>query len=99
MDRGRRTFMAHCTGCHGKLANGKGVNAYDLAHPLPRNLINNLFMSQPSITPLRLYRSIKLGVPGTPMPPFDRVLMDQGILDVIAFLQSLNMDLKETSPK
>ena len=56
-------------------------------------------MTQSSITPLRLYRSIKLGVPGTAMPPFDRVLTDQGMLDVIAFLQSLNTDQKETSPK
>jgi mono/diheme cytochrome c family protein len=97
VERGQRAFIAHCTGCHGKLASGKGVNAYDLAHPLPRNLINNKFMSQASITPLRLYRSIKLGVPGTPMPPFDRILTDQGILDVIVFLQSLNPDQKETS--
>jgi mono/diheme cytochrome c family protein len=97
IERGRVAFIAHCTGCHDKLASGKGVNAYDLAHPLPRNLINNKFMSQPSITPLRLYRSIKMGVPGTPMPPFDRVLTDQGMLDVIAFLQSLNTDQKETS--
>jgi mono/diheme cytochrome c family protein len=99
VERGQRAFVAHCTGCHGKLASGKGVNAYDLAHPLPRNLINNKFMSQASITPLRLYRSIKLGVPGTPMPPFDRILTEQGILDVIAFLESLNTDQKETTTK
>jgi len=93
--RGKTVFMGHCTGCHGKLASGKGVNAYDLVHPLPRNLINNRFMSRSSMTPLRLYRSIKMGIPGTSMPPFDRTLTDQGILDVIAFLQSLNTDQKE----
>ena len=95
-ERGKTVFLGHCTGCHGKLASGKGINAYDLVHPLPRNLINNKFMSQSGVTDLRLYRSIKMGVPGTSMPPFDRTLTDQGILDVIAFLQSLNPDQKET---
>lgn len=95
-DSGKRVFARVCTGCHGKLANGKGPDAYYLEHPLPRNLINKNFMNQEAVTDERLYRSILLGVPGTPMPPHDRVLSDQSILDTIAFFRALNAEEKET---
>jgi len=87
-ERGYVAFQKNCTSCHGKLANGKGPNAYFLVHPLPRDLINKEFMNQPSVTDERLYRSILLGVPGTSMPAHDQVLSDQAILDIIAFIRS-----------
>ena len=77
----------HCTSCHGKLANGKGPNAYDLKHPLPRNLISKEFMNQAAVSDERLYQSILLGVAGTPMPAHDH-LKDQTILDIIAFIRA-----------
>jgi mono/diheme cytochrome c family protein len=85
--RGRTAFQKFCASCHGKLANGKGPEAYFLVHPLPRNLISKPFMNQPSLTDERLYESILLGVPGTSMPPHDH-LKDQTILDIISFLRS-----------
>jgi mono/diheme cytochrome c family protein len=93
-EAGKVTYAKVCTGCHGKLANGKGPDAYFLEHPLPRNLINSDFMNQEAVTDERLYRSILLGVPGTPMPPHDRVLPDQKILDTIAYLRDLNREKK-----
>ncbi len=86
-DRGYAAFQKNCTSCHGKLANGKGPNAYFLVHPLPRDLLNKDFMGQPYVTDERLYRSILLGVAGTPMPSHDH-LSDQTILDIIAFIRS-----------
>jgi mono/diheme cytochrome c family protein len=83
---GFEAFQRFCTSCHGKLANGKGPNAYDLEHPLPRNLINKEFMNQASVSDERLYESILLGVAGTPMPAHDH-LSDQTILDIIAFIR------------
>jgi mono/diheme cytochrome c family protein len=83
---GQVAFQKFCTSCHGKLANGKGPNAYDLVHPLPRNLINKEFISQAAITDERLYESILLGVAGTPMPAHDH-LSDQTILDIIAWIR------------
>jgi len=80
-------FQRFCTSCHGILANGKGPNAYALVHPLPRDLINSRFLNQADVTDERLYRSILLGVPGTPMPSHDH-LADQTILDIIAYLRS-----------
>ncbi|MCF7817330.1 MAG: c-type cytochrome, partial [Kiritimatiellales bacterium] len=69
--KGNEAFQKYCTACHGKLANGKGPNAYFLVHPLPRNLLNKEFMNQPEVTDERLYQSILLGVAGTPMPAND----------------------------
>jgi mono/diheme cytochrome c family protein len=86
-EEGFESFQKFCTSCHGKLANGKGPNAYDLEHPLPRNLINKEFMNQASVTDDRLYESILLGVAGTPMPAHDH-LSDQRILDIIAFIRA-----------
>lgn len=85
--RGYEAFQASCTSCHGKLANGKGPNAYALEHPLPRNLINKEFLNQTAVSDERLYQSILLGVAGTPMPSHDH-LRDQTILDIIAFIRA-----------
>ena len=84
---GLASFQKFCTSCHGKLANGKGPNAYLLEHPLPRNLINKEFLNQTAIDDDRLYQSILLGVAGTPMPAHDH-LTDQTILDIIAFIRA-----------
>jgi len=85
--RGLVAFQKNCTSCHGKLANGKGPNAYYLEHPLPRNLLNKEYMNQPYMTDERLYQSILLGVAGMPMPSHDH-LSDQTILDMIAYIRS-----------
>ena len=87
-ERGKAAFEAHCTGCHGKLANGKGPNAYTLGNVYPRNFLNTEFMEQAAIDDERLYRSILLGVPGTPMQSHSH-LSDQTVLDLIAYLNIL----------
>jgi mono/diheme cytochrome c family protein len=92
-ERGHEYFQKYCTSCHGKLANGKGPNAYNLVHPLPRNLINKEFLNQESVTDERLYQSILLGVAGTAMPSHD-FLKDQSILDLIAFIRSNSKETK-----
>lgn len=86
-EKGFEAFQQACTSCHGKLANGKGPNAYALEHPLPRNLINKEFINQTAVSDERLYQSILLGVAGTPMPAHDH-LKDQTILDIIAFIRA-----------
>lgn len=86
-ERGHDAFQKFCTSCHGKLGNGKGPNAYNLEHPLPRNLINKPFLNQAAVGDERLYQSILLGVAGTPMPAHDH-LSDQTILDLIAFIRA-----------
>jgi mono/diheme cytochrome c family protein len=90
-ERGYEAFQTACASCHGKLANGKGPEAYLLGHALPRNLINNEFFNQEGISDERLYQSILLGVAGAPMPSHDH-LKDQTILDLIAFIRSNTKD-------
>ena len=90
-ERGYDAFQRHCASCHGKLANGKGPEAYLLGHALPRNLINDEFFNQEGISDERLYQSILLGVAGAPMPSHDH-LKDQTILDLIAFIRSNTKD-------
>lgn len=87
-ERGEAAFQAHCTGCHGKLANGKGPNAYTLGNVYPRNLLNAQFMKRKGLDDERLYRSILLGVPGTPMPSHSH-LSDQTVLDMISYIRTL----------
>ncbi len=86
-ERGYVAFQKNCASCHGKLANGKGPNAYNLVHPLPRNLISREFLNQAAVSDQRLYESILLGVAGAPMPSHDH-LKDQTILDIIAFIRA-----------
>ena len=92
-ERGMEYFQKYCTSCHGKLANGKGPNAYNLEHPLPRNLLNKEFLHQASVTDERLYQSILLGVAGTPMPAHD-FLKDQSIIDIISFIRANSKEAK-----
>ena len=86
-EKGYEAFQKNCTSCHGKLANGKGPNAYNLEHPLPRNLISKEFLNQAAVSDERLYQSILLGVAGAPMPAHD-FLSDQTILNIIAFIRA-----------
>jgi mono/diheme cytochrome c family protein len=90
-EKGYVAFQKNCASCHGKLANGKGPNAYALEHPLPRNLLNKEFFNQDGVSDERLYQSILLGVAGAPMPSHDH-LKDQTILDLIAFIRSNTKD-------
>lgn len=90
-EHGYVAFQSNCASCHGKLANGKGPNAYALEHPLPRNLINKEFLNQTAVSDERLYQSILLGVAGAPMPSHD-FLKDQTIMDIIAFIRSNTKD-------
>jgi mono/diheme cytochrome c family protein len=92
-ERGAAAFQQACTSCHGKLANGKGPNAYALEHPLPRNLINAAFLNQEGMSDERLYQSILLGVAGAPMPSHDH-LSDQTIIDIIAFIRANTEEAK-----
>ncbi len=88
IDRGEATFMARCTGCHGKKADGKGPNSLDIS-PRPRNLRNSAFIN--SVSDHRLFESISYGVEGTAMPSWmDNGLEKNDIGDVINYIRSLN---------
>ncbi|MBS1826569.1 MAG: c-type cytochrome [Acidobacteria bacterium] len=85
--RGEEIFLARCTGCHGRKADGKGPNSLDIV-PRPRNLRNSPFVS--SIADQRLIESILYGVQGTAMPPWiDYGLSQKEAGDLVHFIRSL----------
>ena len=88
IDRGQRTFLDRCAGCHGKKADGKGPNSLDIL-PRPRNLRNAWFIN--SVDDRRLFDSISYGVQGTAMPSWvDYGLQTSDIGDLVNFIRSLN---------
>lgn len=88
VQRGERTFIARCSGCHGKKADGKGPNSLDIL-PRPRNLRNAWFVEAASDH--RLFDAILYGVQGTAMPPWiDYGLSQSDVGDLINFIRSVN---------
>jgi mono/diheme cytochrome c family protein len=86
--RGEKTYLARCTGCHGRKADGKGPNSTDIL-PRPRNLRNAPFLQQ--VSDQRLFQSILYGVQGTAMPPWvDYGLTRNDVGDLVNYIRSLN---------
>lgn len=73
---GQRIFNQHCAGCHGF----GGISAI----PNAPNFARGERMMQPDVM---LLQSIKQGK--MTMPSFNGILRDQQILDVIAYLRTL----------
>lgn len=85
--RGEQAYLARCTGCHGRKADGKGPNALDIV-PRPRNLRNSPFVA--SINDRRVMESILYGVQGTAMPPWiDYGLSQKDAGDLVNYIRSL----------
>ncbi len=67
-------FSKSCGGCHGATGRGDGPDGTKL-DPKPANFISSETMA--SATPLSLFNTIRLGVPGTAMRPFVELSDDQ----------------------
>ncbi|MBI4903720.1 MAG: c-type cytochrome [Acidobacteria bacterium] len=87
IQRGEGIFLARCTGCHGRKADGKGPNSLDIV-PRPRNLRNSPFVT--SLSDRRVLEAILYGVQGTAMPPWvDYGLSVNDAGDLANFIRSL----------
>jgi len=71
---GEEIYKNLCARCHGEKGDGKGVT-YLYLDPAPRDLTKVAFMN--SKPEERFLQSIKSGVPGTSMPPWERVLSEE----------------------
>jgi mono/diheme cytochrome c family protein len=75
-ERGRKLFVKHCSICHGQEGAGDGSAAY-LLHPKPRDFRRGefrLITTDNSVpTDDDLFRVITNGMPGSAMPPWDRL--------------------------
>ncbi len=82
---GRPLFARDCALCHGQLGNGRGLRASDFSTP-PRDFTNAAWKG--SVTPARVYRSIRDGLPGTAMPAW-RALGEDALVDLTAYVLSI----------
>ena len=89
---GRATFKLHCASCHGEAGEGDGSAAKGLAdvwgdpiRPAKLNVAHHRSGDSPS----DLFRSVALGLDGTPMVGFLAALGEDKIWDLIAYIESL----------
>jgi mono/diheme cytochrome c family protein len=82
---GRELFLSNCALCHGERGNGQGVRASAFTTP-PRDFTNEAWRG--STSPRRVFRAVRDGLPGTPMPAW-RHLGDDALVDLTAYLLSI----------
>lgn len=76
-------YKGLCVRCHGEKGDGKGVT-YLYLDPAPRDLTKVAFMNSKSEE--RFLESLRAGVLGTSMPPWERVLSEQQRKDVLTYV-------------
>jgi len=89
--RGKEVYELRCMPCHGTSGAGDGPAAAAIVPP-PRNFRNADFWRGRSMAQLRLV--VKQGRPGTLMAPFEGVLSEAEIDDVVAYIQSFRPQAK-----
>lgn len=86
---GEAIFFEYCSGCHGRRADGRGLQSLNL-NPKPQNLRNAQFVKY--LSDDRLFTSISGGVRGTAMQAFELVLSPDKRWDVINYIRSLTAE-------
>lgn len=91
---GKSVYVQNCAACHGVNGDGKGDAAAFLL-PRPRNFVqaNYRLRSTPMgklPTDVDLFRSVSLGLPGTPMPPWKVNLSDKDRWAVVEYIKSFS---------
>ncbi|MHC4063625.1 MAG: c-type cytochrome [Planctomycetota bacterium] len=100
-DEGKVAYRKYCVGCHGQQGDGNGKAAKFL-HPKPRDFVraNFKFSSTRSgqlPTDADLKRTIRQGLKGSAMPPFD-LLPERTVNALIAYLKTFSLRWAERGP-
>ena len=82
---GRPLFLRYCAICHGERGDGQGARASAFTTP-PRDFTNEAWRRSTSAR--RVYRAVRDGLPGTPMPAW-RALGDDAVVDLTAYVLSI----------
>ena len=77
--------MRYCAICHGVNGDGRGARASAFSTP-PRDFTNPAWRA--STSPRRIFRAVRDGIPGTPMPAW-RALGDDQVEDLTAYVLSI----------
>lgn len=80
---GKKLYDANCTPCHGVDGDGKGPRAYFI-FPKPRDFTSE--QVRLALDPAHLFVAVRDGVAGREMPAWGKVLNDQQIADVGAYV-------------
>jgi len=80
---GRAFYMDNCFVCHGVRGDGHGPRSSFIT-PRPRNFLGE--RARNTLNRPALFRAISLGLPGTVMPAWSKVLSNQEIADVTEFV-------------
>ncbi len=91
--RGKSVYDKHCVECHGASGRGDGPSAAFVT-PRPRDFTAGKYKIRTTETgsvPTTedLVATVKRGMYGTAMPGWDRLLPDNDIADVVAYIESL----------
>jgi cbb3-type cytochrome c oxidase subunit III len=81
--RGRKFYLSNCFTCHGTRGDGLGPRAFFI-EPKPRNFLNA--DSRSRLNRPALFNAIVIGLPGTVMPAWGKVLSPQQVADVAEFV-------------
>ena len=90
----RALFLANCAQCHGETGDGKGTTKLDRdarSFQLGGFSYGN--------TPEALARSITFGIPGTPMPSFEKALKPEERRSLAEYVLLLGPPAEKTDPK
>ncbi|MEW6510378.1 MAG: ethylbenzene dehydrogenase-related protein [Bacteroidota bacterium] len=98
---GRILYAKYCSTCHGSDGSGSGTAAIYL-NPKPRDFTRGIFKFQSTPagslpTDEDLLRTLKNGMPGSPMPAWDR-LTDQQRTDLVTFVKEFCERFKTEPP-
>lgn len=80
---GKKLYDANCTPCHGAGGDGNGPRAYFIS-PRPRDFTSEA--ARLALDPARLFVAVRDGVAGREMPAWGKVLDEQQIADVGAYV-------------
>jgi len=94
LERAKQVYARNCVACHGLKGDGKGDAAAFLA-PRPRDFVKADYRLRSTAlgklpTDVDLFREISLGLPGTPMPPWKRMLSDADRWALVEYLKSFS---------
>jgi high-affinity iron transporter len=85
LKQGQALYVQNCVSCHGEHGVGDGPAAATL-NPKPANFTDSSLMDR--LAPFDGFNTIRLGVPGTPMPPFQS-LSDEDIWNLSFYISSI----------
>jgi len=82
-EQGRDFYMRNCSTCHGTRGDGLGPRA-SFIEPKPRNFLQ--VDSRNRLNRPALFNAVVVGLPGTVMPAWGKVLSPQQVADVVEFV-------------